>query len=39
MAVASVVAHDSRVAEGDGAARAVQLLKQDLALLERALTE
>ncbi len=39
MAVASVVAHDSRVAEGEGAARAVQLLKQDIALLERALVE
>jgi AcrR family transcriptional regulator len=39
MAVASVMAQDNRPAEGDGAARALQLLKQDLAMLERALTE
>jgi AcrR family transcriptional regulator len=39
MAVASVMGHDNRQAEGDGATRALQLLKQDLALLERALAE
>jgi hypothetical protein len=39
MAVASVIQQDTRPAEGEGAARALALLKQDVALLERFLTE
>jgi AcrR family transcriptional regulator len=39
MAVASVITQDNRVTEGKGAARALQLLKQDLALLERQLSD
>lgn len=35
MAVASVIAGDPRTAEVDGAARALQLLKEDVAMLER----
>jgi AcrR family transcriptional regulator len=37
MAVAAVVQHAPRSAEGEGVGRVVQLLKQDLALLERVL--
>jgi AcrR family transcriptional regulator len=39
MAVASVSAEGRRPAEGEGAVRALALLKQDIALLERALSE
>jgi AcrR family transcriptional regulator len=39
MAVASVSAEAQRPAEGEGAVRALALLKQDIALLERALSE
>jgi AcrR family transcriptional regulator len=39
MAVASVSAEGQRAAEGEGAARALALLKQDIALLERALSQ
>ncbi len=39
MAVASVIQQDTRPAEGEGAARALALLKQDVALLERFLAE
>lgn len=39
MAVASVVQHDDRPAEAEGAVRALALLKEDVALLERFITE
>jgi AcrR family transcriptional regulator len=39
MAVASVIQQDTRPAEGEGAARALALLKEDVALLERFLAE
>jgi AcrR family transcriptional regulator len=39
MAVASVIQHDARPAEAEGAARALALLKEDVALLERFLGE
>jgi AcrR family transcriptional regulator len=39
MAVASVVQYDARPTEAEGAARALALLKEDVALLERLLAE
>jgi AcrR family transcriptional regulator len=39
MAIASLVQHDARPTEAEGAARALALLKEDVALLERFLAE